>query len=292
MRRLLDRCNCPVAFHEVRTRFLGNIASPILVASPLDQVKALWGGELPEFESMDAANELIGALAIGLWNRLTRHQDRRHPFRLTRFEVPASREGLERICRVRREEIDRFVEGLFGSAESIDLPETAHRALNTLSEMRAILEGAQTLAADETKPASAEDITGTLRNMRELTRIAERFDVSREAAARRYVTLHRECLAAVFSRHGRVRYVEKGQGFPKTSVWAEDPLPSGVAGRDGAGPTSLDEADPAAWLAWPDSHAVFAQTLFQNAGFAITLLVAERSDDGVESPWEPPRFRR
>ena len=39
------------------------------------------------------ANELIGALVMGLWNRLTRHQERAVPFRLIRLEVPATREG-------------------------------------------------------------------------------------------------------------------------------------------------------------------------------------------------------
>jgi hypothetical protein len=36
------------------------------------------------FNSVDAANKLIGALIMGLWNRLTRHQERRAPFRLVR----------------------------------------------------------------------------------------------------------------------------------------------------------------------------------------------------------------
>ena len=139
----------------------------------LDQVWVLWGGELPEFDDLEAANELIGALVMGLWNRLTAHQDRKHPFRLTRMEVPETRAGLEHIARVRREEIDGFVEGLFGSAEAIDLPEKAHRALNVLAEMRAMLQSVRSLATDETKPASAADVAGTLRNLRELTRIAE-----------------------------------------------------------------------------------------------------------------------
>src|SRR3954452_23728559 len=95
VRLLLERFACPIPFHEVRTRFLGNIASPNMSASPLDQVRALWGGELPEFDSMDAVNELVGALVIGLWNRLTRHQDRKHPFRLTRFNITEIRAGLE-----------------------------------------------------------------------------------------------------------------------------------------------------------------------------------------------------
>ncbi len=30
VRLLLDRYKCPIPFHEVRTRFLGNIASPVM----------------------------------------------------------------------------------------------------------------------------------------------------------------------------------------------------------------------------------------------------------------------
>jgi hypothetical protein len=63
---LLDRYRCPVPFHAVRTRFLGDIASPVMSASPLDAVKALWGGELPEFDSLDAVNELLRILIMGL----------------------------------------------------------------------------------------------------------------------------------------------------------------------------------------------------------------------------------
>ena len=67
VRALLARYGCPVPFHAVRTRFLGNIASPVMSASPLDTLKRLWGGELPEFDSLDAVNELLAALIIGLW---------------------------------------------------------------------------------------------------------------------------------------------------------------------------------------------------------------------------------
>ena len=55
---LLTRYKCPTPFHEVRTRFLGNIASPVIGASPMETVKQLWGGELPAFDSMEAVDEL------------------------------------------------------------------------------------------------------------------------------------------------------------------------------------------------------------------------------------------
>ena len=48
VRALLERYRCPVPFHEVRTRFLGNIASPGIGISPIKMVEGLWGGELPE----------------------------------------------------------------------------------------------------------------------------------------------------------------------------------------------------------------------------------------------------
>ena len=70
VRVLLDCYRCPVPFHAVRTCFLANIASPVMSASPLDAVKALWGGELPEFDNLGAVNELLRILIMGLWNRL------------------------------------------------------------------------------------------------------------------------------------------------------------------------------------------------------------------------------
>ncbi len=173
VRALLDRYRCPVPFHAVRTRFLGNIASPDMQASPIKMVEALWGGALPTFDSIDEANELIGALVMGLWNRLTRHQERSVPFRLTRMEVPATREGMATLARLRREELEGFVEGLFGDKESLDLPERAHKALGTLAEIRAMLDGAQVLADDPSKPAAPDDIAATIGHFRELTRIAE-----------------------------------------------------------------------------------------------------------------------
>jgi hypothetical protein len=55
VKALIEKYDCPLPFHEVRTRFLGNIATPVLSASPLQMIQDLWGGELPVFDSMDEA---------------------------------------------------------------------------------------------------------------------------------------------------------------------------------------------------------------------------------------------
>ncbi|WBQ14364.1 ImmA/IrrE family metallo-endopeptidase [Hyphomonadaceae bacterium BL14] len=42
----------------------------------------------------------------------------------------------------------------------------------------------------------------------------ERLDISKAAAARRYVELHADRLAVVFSQHGRMTAYVRGEGFP------------------------------------------------------------------------------
>ena len=87
--------------------------------------------------------------------------------------MPPTREGVARIALVRRQEIDGFVEGLFGNQGSLDLPERAHQALNVLHELRAILAGIVDLMGDRTKPATPEDLTQVLRNVQQLTIVGE-----------------------------------------------------------------------------------------------------------------------
>ena len=67
VRALLERYACPIPLHIVRMRFLGNIATPKLDASPIETIKSFWGGELPEFDNRAAVNELFEAL-MSLWN--------------------------------------------------------------------------------------------------------------------------------------------------------------------------------------------------------------------------------
>jgi len=173
IRRLLDRYNCPVPFYEVRTRFLGNIATPLMSVSPISLVQGLWGGELPTFDSPEDANELVGALIMGLWNRLTRHQDRSAPFRLVRIETKPTRQDLSALAQMRQQELDGFTEGLFGGEEVVDLPERAHRALDHLAQIRAFFVGLIDLTTDETKLASETEMEKTVRLTRDMTRDAE-----------------------------------------------------------------------------------------------------------------------
>ena len=93
---------------------------------------------------------------------------------MVRVEIPETTEGLAHISLIRRKELDGFVEGLFGKEQSLELPERAHRALDELSELRAIFDGLYELAGNPTKPVTMDDIGQTRRNIRELTKVGER----------------------------------------------------------------------------------------------------------------------
>jgi len=170
--RLLEKYECPVPFHEVRTRFLGNTATPAISASPLQVIKDLWGGELPPFDSIEEVNELLDALVQGLWNDLARHQKRSQPFRLTRMATNSTAVDLSRYGLVRLQELDGFIEGLFNGEDVIDLPERAHKSVNLLAEMRAMMAGICELVSRDPH-ADDRQLDTTFRHLRELTRIME-----------------------------------------------------------------------------------------------------------------------
>ena len=174
VRTLLARYACPIPFYAVRTRFLGNIATPKLDASPVQTIKSLWGGELPEFDDMVAVNELFEAL-MSLWNALAKHQSSTKPYRLARMAATPDPDDLRRLCRTRTEELESFVDGLFGDEEVIDLPERANEALDKLGEINAMMHGILDLIERESAPpASEQELVNMFRQVRELSRIAEK----------------------------------------------------------------------------------------------------------------------
>ena len=174
MAALLERYKCPTPFHAVRTHFMGSIAFPAETISPIETLKQLWGGELPAFDSMEDLNELLNVLINELWNQLTKHQTTVTPFRLTRIEVKPTREDLRNFARVRQQEIEGFIEGVFGSNDELDLPEAAHKAVDVLGEVRAMLAGAVKLLEDESKSAELSELKALTYNLQDIGKVAEK----------------------------------------------------------------------------------------------------------------------
>ena len=197
---LLQRLQCPTPLHVLRTLFLGNIASPRLDVSPMAPVAQAWGGELPEFASTAEVEEVFGVLVQGLWNRLSEHQSTRNPFRLPRFEVAATRHALHDLASMRAQELKGFVDGLFGSEDEMLLPKKAHEAVTALSELHAMFDGAAGLLADEAKPAPADDLKALLRNLQQMTIVADEQINKAVQSSKRARGQRMETMATVMSR--------------------------------------------------------------------------------------------
>lgn len=138
--------------------------------APLAQA---WGGVLPEFGSAEDVQELVTVLVQGLWNQLSEHQSARNPFRLVRFEVQPSRQALHDLARMRAQELKGFVDGLFGDEDELLLPQKAHEAMVALADLYAMFDGAAALLADPTKPAAAPELNALLRNLQQMTIVAD-----------------------------------------------------------------------------------------------------------------------
>lgn len=174
LRELLTKHLCPLTFHELRAHIMGNIATPDMDVAPMQELTRIWGGALPEFASQEDAELLITGIMGGLWNPLSKHQSPTNPFRLMRVKsAPPSYEHLAKLSKFRREEIDAFVEGVFAGKDYQEFPETAHKAIETLSEIRSIVAGAHELCACPPAPASKDQLKDTLENLRNLFTAAE-----------------------------------------------------------------------------------------------------------------------
>lgn len=135
-----------------------------------------------------------------------------------------------------------------------------------------------------------------------IVELADRYDVSKEAMARRCVDLHDDALAVVLSREGVVKRVYRGKDFPRLGFVANDPLPAGAtAKRAGLAPgqsSEWDEAPTDCWLEHNTSGTVSEQTIGQQNGFRLTLLTFEAEsddpddDEDVKHAWAQPRFGR
>ncbi len=200
LQALLVRLRCPTPLHVLRTLFLGNIASPRLDVSPMAPVAQAWGGEMPEFASAAEVEEVVGVLVQGLWNRLSEHQSTRNPFRLPRFEVPPTRQALHDLARVRAQELKGFVDGLFGSEDEMLLPKKAHEAVVALSELYAMFDGGAGLLADEAKPAPADELKALLRNLQQMTIVADEQINKAVQSCKRARSQRLESMATVMSR--------------------------------------------------------------------------------------------
>ena len=123
--------------------------------------------------------------------------------------------------------------------------------------------------------------------------VAQEFDISREAAARRYVELHGDCVAVLFSKERRLLYSVRSEACTALSVRKGEILPLPPAPANSRRLTEMASTDATAWLEHFGGELML-QTLFQSNGHAISLLRLIPDDEEEETEIEDAydRFAR
>lgn len=140
-----------------------------------------------------------------------------------------------------------------------------------------------------------------------IVKLAGDYEVSKQAAARRYTSLCDDPCAVIFSQYGTARQLYKTDDFPFVSVVKDQPLPRqcvSAQGRHQPGQVSdCSEVTPEFWLG--DARrlrgsALYEQYLDQANGYRMTMLTMDRAiaddddsdeDEELRESWTP-RFNR
>lgn len=106
-------------------------------------------------------------------------------------------------------------------------------------------------------------------------------DVSKEAAARRYVELHGDDFAVVFTKDGNLVYSVRSRDFPCIALRPGQPIYGKTTTREFSGQegavSEQEESDPAYWLDERDASRwqLWEEVLVQANGYRMTLLAGE-----------------
>ena len=124
-------------------------------------------------------------------------------------------------------------------------------------------------------------------DLAEIVRLANEFEVSKAAMARSYVDAHRETLALLVVRDGKITHATRPDDFPWIAPMIKDAVPKGSIFHDGPlrlGECSeMEECDLEVWLGPSAARKVdilSEQILAQREGWAMILLHAELKEAG------------
>jgi hypothetical protein len=110
--------------------------------------------------------------------------------------------------------------------------------------------------------------------------MAAEFDISREAAARRYAQLRGKQVAVLFGNERRFVYSVGSASFPKLSVARGDQMVLPAPANRGV-IAEMEDTDTAFWIGQAKG-SLLVETLFQTSSRTISLLWFTPETDGDE----------
>ena len=92
---------------------------------------------------------------------------------LSPLTTKATKASIRRLAITRQEELDGFIDGLFGPHDDIELPEPANKGMDLLGDMRALFYASHSSLDEHAHQSDKAELTKTVKNLNNLTKIAE-----------------------------------------------------------------------------------------------------------------------
>jgi len=131
-------------------------------------------------------------------------------------------------------------------------------------------------------------------SLKHVLTLAKEFEISKEAAARRYVQFHGETLAIVFSKDNCMLYTDRAAGFPWIGLAKNQRLSLPSTEESHGKLIPMEDVEPSDRSINASGSLLTAQTYFQQDGYAMTLLsledIDEDNDPGFDDAFD--RFSR
>jgi hypothetical protein len=132
-----------------------------------------------------------------------------------------------------------------------------------------------------------------------IIKLAGRYEVSKEAAARRYTDLSGHACAVIFSHDGKLRTFSKSTLFPFLEIGRDQPLPAdSISARPRTQPGRISdwaETAPETWVASSPrlkGKVICEQFLEQANGYRLTMLTLDDIGDDDETDEEAELGKR
>lgn len=133
-------------------------------------------------------------------------------------------------------------------------------------------------------------------NLNAVLDIAKDLNISKETTARRYVDLYPGPIAILLQKDQRLRYGLYNDDFPQLLISRGDKVPALPQAPANSTLSDIETTDPEDWFRRPYGKEVSAQTLYQQDGYSMTLLILDQAADeddehiGIEDAFE--RYNR
>ena len=170
---LLVQYGCPVPLHQFRTILIGFIISPIKSPPPIEIIKNIWGGKMPNFQDMDELYSFMNNVFIRYWNNLIDHRNSKLPFYFTNIKIKETDKIIAELCRIRREEIGGLLFGLMSGDENNEFSQTIQKSIAHLEEIWGYFEATYDLIQKNGIGKNQKEISNMTFLLKDMEKIAQ-----------------------------------------------------------------------------------------------------------------------